>query len=732
MKIAVRTSMRSRGLVLLLSCSFCVSAGAADDANDTLLPHFDLNGEITARYEQYGREGATGASPFQFTGEQHFVELNLNLSRRFSAYETLRGSAFGLVNDSRYRNGTNRGAFFERLNLTWEKGDSAIPFRAQAGDFFGFLSLRTLQRGLKGGQIELQPRMELFDQPTSIVLFSGNTEPLYRSFEADEDLYTGASWLVTDSRLGNWSVNLVNNYRKDDQVNNLSDRSQWTGSIAGRHQFEWSGQSLTLDAEYARFYGDFGGANSLQRNQHDDGVFLELQGRSDTPLTYSVRFEQYGEDFRPNGASSTPDRRSLEARAGWRFENGVSLSARAQRFVDSLESTNPSTNQTAGVSLSGPIENRYVDNLNMSFDGFVQDVRNKNRTTDSDTVSSTLNLSGALGNGWNGRLGLFYQNATNVSSATTVTRQLTFGADRSFQLLGYQGSLSPGVQLRSVSGSNSNTDDISPSVAVSLAKGAHRFDASYRVNVLDRRDANATDTTRQNLSLRYGYTSGQHSIGLEGELDDQNPTPGTFTTAYKLGLTYRYRFDRPSLARREQQRIQSAGSGFAPVADIAAIAPAARLERSMASLASAGISGALEQADALIYETRYFRTVDQRQRLALVHDDGRIRVAGVIIDLPVPTDSNAVSRTFSDVREELISRYGAPAQTFEESAFDANFVSSVNSGRFLRILEWNTPAGGVLRLGIPRRVDGQIRIEVQHAAGFGSPRDTNWSLESVR
>ena len=40
---------------------------------------------------------------------------------------------------------------------------------------------------------------------------------------------------------------------------------------------------------------------------------------------------------------------------------------------------------------------------------------------------------------------------------------------------------------------------------------------------------------------------------------------------------------------------------------------------------------------------------------------------------------------------------------------------------------------GVLRFGIPRRLDGQLRMEIQHRAAFpGGLEDARWSLEEVR
>jgi hypothetical protein len=47
-----------------------------------------------------------------------------------------------------------------------------------------------------------------------------------------------------------------------------------------------------------------------------------------------------------------------------------------------------------------------------------------------------------------------------------------------------------------------------------------------------------------------------------------------------------------------------------------------------------------------------------------------------------------------------------------------------------RATEWQTE-GGKLRLGIFRRFDGQVCIDIQHTNRFGAPRETVWSMDAV-
>ena len=90
-----------------------------------------------------------------------------------------------------------------------------------------------------------------------------------------------------------------------------------------------------------------------------------------------------------------------------------------------------------------------------------------------------------------------------------------------------------------------------------------------------------------------------------------------------------------------------------------------------------------------------------------------------------------MARAFERVRKALLDRFGPPAASFEEGAFDAGFVNALGAGRFIRVMEWQAGAGR-LRFGIPRRLDGEPRMELQYARAFGTPRDAHWSLEALR
>jgi len=94
-------------------------------------------------------------------------------------------------------------------------------------------------------------------------------------------------------------------------------------------------------------------------------------------------------------------------------------------------------------------------------------------------------------------------------------------------------------------------------------------------------------------------------------------------------------------------------------------------------------------------------------------------------------DIDSTLQIFEEVRKELFDRYGPPFNRIEEGEFSSSLRDDLRSGRFKRIIEWQT-AAGTLRFGIPHRTDGQIRMEIIHASGFSSGESNFWSIEPLR
>ncbi len=120
-----------------------------------------------------------------------------------------------------------------------------------------------------------------------------------------------------------------------------------------------------------------------------------------------------------------------------------------------------------------------------------------------------------------------------------------------------------------------------------------------------------------------------------------------------------------------------------------------------------------------------------RLRLALEFEQGQLARSALVIDFDDVGNGDSVLQTFEQVRQLLIRELGSPTRTCEEGEFGASFAAAVNSQRFTRIVEWVVPTG-VICFGIPRRLDGQVRMEIQHATRFSRSGETLWSIEGIR
>jgi hypothetical protein len=697
-------------------------------------------GSNTARATLYDVSGAATGSPYAFTGDMYYNELSLYLNRQDSEFASWRGELTGLANVNDDYRSANTGLVPERLNLTRENGESTLPYRAELGDYFAYYSFLSLQRSLKGLQLELQPFASNRTQH-SFIATTGVNQSGWRGLVPSDDYINGLSWLMQDRVFGSWSINYAHNFRDDNVSRGLLERNQHVISLAGEVPFRLGSQQLVAEGEIAHFNGDHNGLAGPASGQDraDNGYLLELRGHDHSrPFDYRFRFEHYGQDFVPQGGLVTRDRRSYELHAGWRFGAGMRLRLRGQLFEDAYETTNPLRTRTYGINITGPLLTRWYPGLNARLDAFVQNRDNALITISQLSQTMNLNLSAPLSTGWSANVNLFMQNNNNRlgSAGDNLARQLTIGASRAFNLLDWQGYLNPGLTIRTSRKGFNNSDDITPALGLSLYRNAHSLMLNYGSTLQDRGTGlNSIDVNTHTFNLDYRFRYNNHSIGLETGLFRRNPQPGDSTSAYRISFYWGYDLGGPAPIMVARSIVPT---GVQPLAadaglriNLAGLGPGVVMQDISSSLQTHEIGQALEQSGYLVYETDIIRDIFMRQRLALEFAGGLLLRSVVVIDFEDVGDRDSNAQTFERIRQVMIRQLGSPARTFDEGEFSENLALDVNSQRFVRITEWNT-SYGVIRFGIPRRLDGQVRMEIQHATGFPSMTDTLWSVDAVR
>jgi len=692
-------------------------------------------GSNTVRGSVYDTHGSGAGSPYPFEGGMLFDEFNVYMSKQNSQYDLWRGEVSGVVNlDDRYRS-VNNGLVPERLNFTRENGESGLPYRFEAGDYFSYYSYLTLQRSLKGAQLELQPFSGSPGLHHSIVLTMGADESNWRDFNLEDNFVSGASWLIQDENEGALSFNFVHNFRDNNNILGTLDRNQYVMSMAGEKPYSWFGQELLLEGEIAHFGGDHNGIAGAASGQDrsENGYFMQLSGHSRIhPLDYRLRFDHYGQDFQPQGAIVTPDRRSIEAHSGWRFDSGIRMRVRAQIFEDNFETMNKLRTKTYGANFSGPILAHFYQDITGNVDAYIQHQDDELKTVNTLSQIVNLNLNKPLPNDWNGRLGVFIQNVDDSAAANAdiFVRQVNVSADHAINIAGFDGYITPGVLLRTVRHGGNDSTDWGPSLAFRVRRDAHEIGVDYGGLMQNRMiSIGAADINTHTLNLDYRYTRSQHIFGVEANLFGRDPQPGESTEAYRISAYWTYNFDRPPVAAAA-----IGTSALAPAeadASVAGLAPGFTEDQTLAALSREGVSGGSEQAGFVVYEYPLLSNIFQRQRLVLEYGAGVLERSATIIDFDDIGDQNTALQTFERIRQELIKSLGNPVRTYQQGEFSANFVADINDQRLIRVTEWTTDKG-TIRFGIPRRLDNQVRMEIQYARSFPPPRETLWSIEAIR
>lgn len=673
---------------------------------------WSLSGFNSLRGEHYGVSGAATGAPYAFTGGQFYDEFGLNLSRRFSPYESLQGQFSGVMNASDYRS-SERGAMLERGRLVWEKGDGALPFRVEAGDFQAGLSPRVIQRALKGVLLELQPGPP---GRYSLQGFAGQAAPIYRNLTESRELASGFSWLFEDEWLGGFSVNAVRATKA--ATANLPDYGQDTWGLGWNRVYRLAGHELEAEAEWAHFSGQHG-ATGVLRTDRGQAVFAQITGRAQ-PLDYRLRHSRNDGGFRPLEAAITPDQRATEAYLGWLADNGLQSRWRVLDSRDGHSGANPMDSRILGYSLGGSLGG----GLNTWLDLSRQTRADRNRSTDTRSDALALSLSLPLSGALQLRSTLQGNELRDaVSGSHGISRQLNLALDYAFLAgSGWSGRLSPGLLVRRSTGPSDQTD-LNPTLSLALQRPGHDFSVSYSHYQQDAHLTGGMDSLIRQTTLAYTHSAGEHRFGLEANHFSRDPSSGLATSAYRVATTWTWSFDRPVRVRSADQPAAPLAGAALRLTDFLPTMPMAAIRQRLKTM---GQGEGQSSPGRQVQELTLLQNLPLRQRLALFHDGDQLQKAVLVLDFPAGAGAADMARDYQRVVDALYKQLGSAESRMEEGVFSANLPIDLTLGRFKRWLEWRTPTG-MIRMGIPARPMGPPRMEILYATTL--PNSLSWSAD---
>lgn len=715
-------------------------SGIKADIPSHFYDDWHIYGSNTWRSDVYKSKGNLAATPYRFSDTQSYDELNLNIDHQLSPFNHISGQMSGLIyNDSLYRSQVP-GSVLERINLRQENGEFMIPYRAEAGDFFAFQSFRTIQRSLKGGRIEFQPTLGGTDFHHSIELFSGAASPAWDNFQYKDDFSSGGSWLLQHSRVGSLAANLVFNHK---QANGLAQQGlkQRVGSLAWEKRAAMFGQKLMIEAEVGRFIGDHPQVLAGRPNTHRqaNGYFAQISGSPDTFPQFSYRFrgESYEQDYVPNGASIQSDRNSQEAYLTWRTARGLAFATRFQHYHTAWQTSNPSNTITYGGNISGMIPTS--GGISGSIDAFGSEVKSRDLTSNTMAKVVNANISTPISKDISVRSSFYYANNNDKNSVLglNITRQYSAAIDYRLQWQGINGNISLGALARNMDQQGVRWWEGNPTVNANLIYGDHSLSlALSRLNQGSLTANNGVDTIT--AGLNYRYTQAKYIIGVDTNWYDRQPNnaAAAWTNAWRIGAYLTYNFDKPMVKRAV---VESSHGSAAPVRpsieriliDITRLAPGALVNDVKAMVSAVGLGEPSDQAGFLIWYAQIFRDMSQNQRLVLDVQKGRVLRSAVMIDFFDSGNSASMRAAFEHMRRQLLAVYGSPDNFFNQGDFGSNIAIKLANNRFIQVMQWKRD-GNVLRFGIPRRLDGKVRMELQFGRDFPSLNDPLWSMEEVQ
>ncbi|EAQ96562.1 hypothetical protein [Congregibacter litoralis] len=709
--------------------------------NAALAQGWLITGNNSARSEYYNTDGDLTGSPYAFEGAQSFNEFNLNFANSFSGYREFKGQIYGVANNSDYRF-PDTGLQAERINLLYENGEAGTPYRLEGGDVYSYLSYRTVQRSLKGAQLDIQPRFDESGRKHSLLFFSGANQNRWNDFDYAVDNSSGFSWLVEDGSLGSLSLNVVYNDAKGATPQAL-DRQQWITSIAADTNFNLGNHNLNLEGEVVYFDGDHEGDFSTQdgQGQSDQGYFAELVGNAYQRLDYRLRFEQYGQHFRPNAAVVVNDRRSGEAHVGWQFASGIKLRGRAQRYQDRFDSINQLDTDVLGIDLSGSLAFVGLEEASGRLRAYRQTSSDEFGDVDRNDDVLDFNLTTPLGEQINliGDLSIRDQKNDLDTSLDATTTELGLSLSRGFQIGDAVGSVTAGIQYRDIDGGIREAREVTPRLALSLSGGAHTLRLSYDHLDQNRGFTAGPDVETATAAIHYDLRWKSHEFGLEANYFNRDIDVGIDTLASRVSLYWTWYFDQKSkatLAGAGGVRLSPASGldsrlNVASPALLEQLAPGQWLDQLTAAMVDASAPLPAVNGQNLVYELPVLNRVDQRQRLAVSYRAQLVDRVALIVDLERDGSPRAAAELYDRILEDLIKQYGRPQRNFAVGEFGPRLAADLNSDRFQRVVEWDSYFG-VIRYGIPRRMDGMVRIELQHIGQQLATSDTFWSMEEIR
>lgn len=709
--------------IAITACLASVFLAAPVKASDTWV----YDAALSLEAEQIEHEDNAALTSKPFDGGQLQYSLNWSATKHTSPYESQ--LFFGRVNgeNSEYIDYEN-DLSVSSLGYVWEKGDAALPFRLQAGDFQGYYSYRSLFRNAKGLQLELQPKsIALSSQITA-----GTLAQNYAAIDKDDPHIVANSNLFSLSENSGLMANVVYSGVKNNADESLS---QWVGGIGYFDQFTLANMLVDWELEYNQFDGDsFADLSAISvENDSADSLYFGANATGPNGQFARLQLERTDDNYTPVGSVTTDDRYRARLDYGQSAGQGK-ITTSAEWTRDEVSSDNPVTRVSgslawSGTSLWGKPASQQSNSLQV-YRFHISQNKDDLDSRDSLSVNLSAQRRGQIGS-WFAQFAVATQlDEDRIGDEERKFVEVSTDLDRSSSWNSWRGSLSLGLTARRTVEAD-NYWEVAPRIALSARRKLHEFYVKYDLRQIELDEQ--TDASRQHaLVAGYGWRNSRHRLRIELGLDArEGGLQQQDGSAYFAKLNYTWLFDNKPAQALNPASFESAKASFSTEQIFSALRIGQSRESANLQLVQMlGLSLSTQAKDpqkAVQYQTYdalVFSNLPTGQRIVVGQQQGQLSLLGVYAEADQGS-AKQLEQMYSIVKRELTLQFGQPSREVAQGDFESfNAIQGI-SGQIQHFSDWQLN-GNLLRVGVAIPDSLNARIEVILTADVLGER--NWGL----
>ncbi|MGF1611662.1 MAG: hypothetical protein ACFCUQ_19830 [Kiloniellales bacterium] len=340
----------------------------------------------------------------------------------------------------------------------------------------------------------------------------------------------GGSARLENQRSGMVLRGMVESWSQDSGT--ARNRSQRTAVFGAEHDLMFEQRRLSLQSEVGLHDSDAASASD-SRSLENLGYAFRLSGEEPSGrVSYGVAFDYRGAGFRPDAEVGYEARGRFNG--AWRLDDATRLSGYIGRSARELGTENPYDGWSAGFAMERAMLPALLPGLTAELGLEGSRVGNAQETEDLLRSRARLALRAPLAPDLRGRMAVIAdREQEQIQSLSRQGRELRFGLEQDFELLGAATRLAGEASLRTLSGSDVANDTGTAGLSFTLNDGDNSLTLRGRLLQHENYRTPENSGLGSELAARVLHLGSGYSAGLETALHD---SPHAVPADYRAGL----------------------------------------------------------------------------------------------------------------------------------------------------------------------------------------------------